>query len=101
MKFFSILLLFLGISTISYAQSMIIHYADGEKSFIKTISTKFKNIDPSIFKLNKEYYFQFNTDNSQYLEYNGQYKLTYLNITFNKSDEEIFENVIEAKFTRA
>ena len=36
MKFFSILLLFLGISTISYAQSMIIHYADGEKSFIKT-----------------------------------------------------------------
>ena len=72
-----------------------------EKSFIKTISTKFKNIDPSIFKLNKEYYFQFNTDNSQYLEYNGQYKLIYLNISFNKSDEEIFENVIEAKFTRA
>lgn len=72
-----------------------------DKTFVKTIHTKFKNIDPSIFKLNKEFYFQFNTDNSKYLEYNGQYKLTYLNITFNKSDEEIFENVIEAKFTRA
>lgn len=36
MKFLSILLLFWGINTNSYAQSMIIYYADGEKSFIKT-----------------------------------------------------------------
>ena len=38
----------------------------GGKTFIKTIHTKFKNIDPSIFKLNKEFYFQFNTDNSKW-----------------------------------
>ena len=36
MKFINILFLLLGISSISYAQSMVIHYTDGEKSSIKT-----------------------------------------------------------------
>lgn len=36
MKFLMILFLFLGISDFSYAQSMVIHYTDGEKSVIKT-----------------------------------------------------------------
>ena len=36
MKFLSILFILLGISNISFAQSMVIHYSDGEKSSIKT-----------------------------------------------------------------
>lgn len=36
MKFLSVLFILLGIGNISFAQSMVIHYSDGEKSSIKT-----------------------------------------------------------------
>lgn len=72
-----------------------------EKNLLYCIEAKFKDVDPEMFQLNKEYYFKFNSEDLNYMKYDGQYKLVSLQLLFNKTDEEIFENTVQAKFIRA
>ena len=72
-----------------------------EKSMMESITCEFREIDIDLFKVNKEYYFKFETSDKKLSKSEGFYKLSSLQIVFQKKDDEIFENVVIAKFIRA
>lgn len=72
-----------------------------ETSLTAAIECTFKELDVEIFKVNREYYIEFDTPNAEYRKMNGFYKLMALMSVYIKTDEEIFENTIKAKFVRA
>ena len=84
-----------------YNNNYAINSFNYDKVFTKGIEVEFKEIDYELFKLNKEYYFKFETENQAYTKYDGLYKLIYFKAMYTKKDEDIFENVVVARFMRA
>ena len=72
-----------------------------ETSMTNSIECVFKEVDIELLKVNKEYYIQFDIANADYRKMNGNYKLMALISIYAKTDEEIFENTIKARFIRA